>query len=58
METSFNYKGYGINYRALSGTTTVTRRGFSLAKFEGVGCVQGELNAKAYIDNLVKGKSK
>jgi len=57
MEAHFNYKGYGINYREIGGTTRVQRLGFTLAKFEGVGCIQGELNAKDYIDNLVKGES-
>ena len=56
METNFNYKGYGINYRSLGGTTRVMIPGFSLAKFEGVGCIQGELNAKKYIDDLVEGE--
>ncbi len=52
METFFYYKGFGIKYRSMGGTTFVTDMGFTLRKFIGMGCIDGEKEAKKYIDQI------
>lgn len=52
METFFYYKGYGIKYKSMSGTTFVTDMGFTLRKFVAMGRIDGEIEAKKYIDQI------
>lgn len=37
METYQNYKGYGITYSSISGTTTVDKYGFTIQIFPRLG---------------------
>jgi len=52
METFFYYKGYGIKYSSMNGSTFVMDMGFTLRKFIGIGCVNGEKEAKKYVDQI------
>ena len=52
METYQNYKGYGITYYEMSGTTRVNKWGFTLASFPRLGEMKGLDEAKKYIDEL------
>ena len=52
METFHYYKGYGIKYRSIGGTTFVTDMGSILRKFKGMGCIGGEKEARKYIDQI------
>mgnify|MGYP000889432368 FL=1 len=52
METYQNYKGYGITYYEMSGTTRVDKWGFMLASFPRLGEMKGLDEAKKYIDKL------
>ena len=51
METFSWYKGYGINYRTISGTTSVQSNGETIAQFPGLGELAGNKAAKAWIDD-------
>ena len=52
MQTYQSYKGYGITYFEMSGTTKVDYLGFTLEIFSRLGEMRGEELAKAYIDKL------
>ena len=51
METYQNYKGYGIEYSTLWGTTRVIFNGFTMKTFVGLGEQKGLGAAKEYIDS-------
>lgn len=52
METYQNYKGYGITYSSMTGTTTVDKYGFTIEVFARKGEQKGIELAKEYIDKL------
>lgn len=54
METYSDYKGYGIKYSSMSGTTKVVQYGFIFRVFTGLGEEKGLLLAKSYIDNICR----
>ena len=49
----YSYRGYGIDYKAIGGTTTVTHLGVVLKQYLGEGLISGDLQAVAYIDGVV-----
>ncbi len=51
METSQNYRGFGITYQPFDGTTTVHDMGFLMKVFRGYGEISGEKAAKVWIDD-------
>ena len=53
METYTTYKGYGITYYSLVGTTLITEGGFNVKIFPSLGEQKGLEEAKKFIDNLV-----
>ena len=52
MEESWHYKGYGIKYYTIGGTTEITNMGFTLKLFRGFGYLRGKEKAEKYIDNI------
>ena len=52
METFYFYKGYGVRYSELSGTTFVEKFGFAIETFEGIGFSEGKRLAEELIDNI------
>jgi len=53
MEVFTNYKGYGIRYVSITGTTYVEDFGEILKIFRGCGELMGNKLAREYIDNLI-----
>ncbi len=51
METYQNYKGFGITYYQISGTTIVDYNGTEIKTFPRLGESAGEEAAKKYIDS-------
>lgn len=54
MVTYTNYKGCGITYCNITGTTIVDYIGYILVRFEKLGEIDGIEKAKDYIDNNLK----
>lgn len=52
METYHNYKGYGVTYYSLGGTTVVDFYGLELKSFFGIGELAGKDKAHIYIDKI------
>ncbi len=52
MQTYQSYKGYGITYYSMSGTTIVDKYGFEIKVFSRLGEMDGENKAKIFIDSL------
>lgn len=52
METYHNYKGYGVTYYSMGGTTVVDLHGLELKSFVGIGELIGKDKAHAYIDKI------
>ena len=55
METYQNYKGYGITYSSMTGTTKVDKYGFIIQVFTILGEQKGLELAKAYVDEILCG---
>lgn len=51
METYQNYRDYGITYYTFSGTTYVDTNGTVIRQFVGLGEIEGEKQAKKFIDD-------
>ena len=47
-----NYKGFGINYSSIGGTTSVNYCGFLLEEFENMGQAKGKDLAMNFVDEL------
>lgn len=58
MESFYWYKGYGIRYDDITGTTRVEYCGIPLRVYKKRGKTTGDKKAKKYIDELVKYKEK
>lgn len=57
METYINYRGYGIRYVTIGGTTFVEGTlGSTIEEFRGLGEMDGKKAAKKYIDELIDGE--
>lgn len=52
MEFFYYYKGYGIRYLQIGGTTLIEDLGLPIKEFLGKGELEGEKLAKAYIDAM------
>ena len=53
MLTYQDYKGYGITYSSMTGTTKVVLYGFPIKIFSKMGEQKGEELARAYIDKML-----
>jgi len=52
MELYENYKGWGIRYIQITGTTSVEHFGFLIKEFVGKGEMEGNMLAKGFIDGM------
>jgi len=52
MKTYNVYKGFGIRYITITGTTFVEDFGFILREFIGYGAIHGKKAAEEYIDSI------
>ena len=52
MEIFQHYRGWGIRYRQITGTTYVEHFGFHVKKFIGKGEIDGNKLAKEFIDGM------
>jgi hypothetical protein len=53
METYQNYKGYGITYYSMFGTTVIDYNGIEVKRFPRLGESKGLESAKLWIDEAV-----
>jgi hypothetical protein len=52
MEVFSWYKGFGIRYYQIGGTTDIEEGGFPIKSFEGKGEIEGRKMAEKYIDDM------
>lgn len=53
MEVYTNYKGFGIRYMQLTGTTYVEDGGIVIESYPGYGEIKGMEAAKEFIDSII-----